>query len=205
MVLPLMDAPSTPDALASFARAATAARMLATFYLVTFIFFAFATSQHPASLLLLLPPSALLIGWWLQRLAFNSTYGRATRRLFIAAASVAVLFNLFWLPHQETRACARDSFQDAAAQIDRIVGRDEPLYLFAFPAEPAALLFYLDRNAPALTGKLGDAPPGYVIIPAAKWNELKGEALTLEPVYTSTSGAYPLTLLHPGKTYAAIR
>ena len=205
MVLPLMDPPATADALASSARAATAARLLAAFYLVTVTFFALATSRRPAFLLPLWPPAAFLLGWWLQRLAFNSTYGRATRRLFIAAASAAVLFNLLWLPHQETVACARDSFQDAAAHINRIVGRDEPLYLFALPDEPAALLFYLDRNAPSLTGKLGDAPPGYVIIPATKWNELKDEALTLEPVYTSTSGAYPLMLLHPGKTYATIR
>ena len=205
MVLPLMDPPSTADALAFYARAAAAARLLATFYLVTVVFLALAAGQHPAALLPLWPPAALLLGWWLQRLAFNSTYGRATRRLFIAAATVAILFNLFWLPHQETRACAGDSFQDTAAHINRIVGRDEPLYLFGLPPDPVTLLFYLDRNAPPLTGKLGDAPPGYVIIPAAQWHELKDEALTLEPVYTSTSGAYPLMLLHPGKTYATTR
>ena len=205
MVLPLMDAPSTPVTLASADRAATAARLLATFYLVTVL-----SSRLPAANI-----PALCFCYGL-RSRFSSDGGcNASPSIPLTAAPPAVFSSpplpllscsiSFGFRTRRTRACARDSFQDAAAHINRIVGRDEPLYLFGLPPDPVTLLFYLDRNAPSLTGKLGDSPPGYVIIPATKWNELKDEALTLEPVYTSTSGAYPLMLLHPGKTYATIR
>ncbi len=46
-----------------------------------------------------------------------------------------------------------------------MVAPDEPLYLYGFDEEVAPLLFYLDRDAPELSGKLGDAPPGYIIVP----------------------------------------
>jgi hypothetical protein len=57
------------------------------------------------------------------------------------------------------------------------------------------LLFYLDRDAPPLAGKLSDAPPGYIIVPADVWNEKKDEALDLTPVMESTSGRPRLVLL----------
>jgi hypothetical protein len=111
-------------------------------------------------------------------------------------------FNFFYLPVHEVRECGRNSFKQTAAHIDRIVGANEPLYSYDIGEEPAPLIFYLDRNAPPISGKLGDAPPGYVIIPASKWERHKDEALDLEPIYESTSGAEKLILLRRGKAFA---
>ena len=52
-------------------------------------------------------------------------------------------------------------------------------------------------------GKLGDAPPGYVIVPASVWARKRGEALDLEPVLESSHGNRHLILLRRGKVYAA--
>ena len=49
--------------------------------------------------------------------------------------------------------------REAAAQINRVVGPGEPLYLFQFEDEPAPLLFYLNRTAPRIWGKLGHGRP----------------------------------------------
>jgi hypothetical protein len=203
MVLPPMDEVTTPEMVAKAARADAIARLTATFYIVTLLFFTIAAYKRRAYLLPLWPPAAFLIGWWLTRLARKSVYGRASRGWYVAACGVLIVVNFFLQPWKEIRGCAGDSFRTTAAQINRIVGPGEPLYFYRMPSEAATLLFYLDRNAPPLTGKLGDAPPGYVIIPAAKWADLKNQALTLEPVYESASGAYRIILLHPGKAYAA--
>ena len=83
-----------------------------------------------------------------------------------------------------------------------MVGGAEPLYTYGFDEELAPLLFYLDRDAPAIRGKLGDAPPGYVIVPARVWREHQAEALDLEPVLTTDHGGRPLVLLRHGKALA---
>ena len=103
----------------------------------------------------------------------------------------------------EVRECAGDSPREAAMEIDRIVGGGEPLYLYGFGEEPAPLLFYLDRDAPPVGGKLGDAPPGYVIVPAQVWRQHKDEALDLTPIFQSTSGRPPIVLLRHGKALAS--
>ena len=90
----------------------------------------------------------------------------------------------------------------AMGQQDRIVGKDEPLYINGFGDDPAPLIFYLDRTAPPFKGKLGDAPPGYLIVPAEVWREHQGEALDLTPVYESTAGRPPVVLLRHGKALA---
>jgi 4-amino-4-deoxy-L-arabinose transferase-like glycosyltransferase len=203
MVLPPIDEAWTPEMIAKDVRASANARLMAIFYIVTVLFFTIAAYKRRAYLLPLWPPAAFLIGWWLTRLARKSVYGRTVRGMYVAACGILILVNFFLLPWKARRECAGDSFRTAASEINRIVGPSEPLYFYDMPSEAATLLFYLDRNAPPLTGKLGDAPPGYVIIPAAKWNELKNQALTLAPVYQSISGAYRIILLHPGKTYAS--
>jgi 4-amino-4-deoxy-L-arabinose transferase-like glycosyltransferase len=203
MFLPPMDPAQSPAERATAARASAAARLAAIFYISTIVFFTIAAYKRRAYLLPLWPPGALLLGWWLARLARTYAVGRAVRNCFAAACIILIVFNFFWMPYKEIRGCGGDSFREAAAEINRIVGPAEPLYFYDMPAEPASILFYLNRDAPVITGKLGDAPPGYVIIPAAKWAQLKDQALTLEPVYESTSGAYQIVLLHPGKTYAS--
>ena len=78
------------------------------------------------------------------------------------------------------------------------------MYLYGFAEEPAPLLFYLDRSAPPIGGKLGDAPPGYVVTPVELWRQNRQEALDLTPVFESSSGRTPIVLLRRGKALAMI-
>jgi hypothetical protein len=144
----------------------------------------------------------VMLAWWLAKITRGTSWGRASRAAVIVTCAGLIVFNFFYFPYKEVKECAGDSYRHTADQINRIVGVNEPLYSFGLGEDPAPLLFYLDRNAPALDGKLGDAPPGYVIIPATVWAADKDEALDLEPVFESSSGARKLLLLRHGKTYA---
>src|SRR5208283_1472725 len=73
-------------------------------------------------------------------------------------------------------------------EIARIVAPADPLYIYGFQEEIAPLLFYLDRDAPVLQGRLGDAPPGFIIVPVGVWEIHQRDALDLEPVLTSDHG-----------------
>jgi 4-amino-4-deoxy-L-arabinose transferase-like glycosyltransferase len=183
-------------------RAEIAVRLFAIFWVVTIVFFTVAAYKRRAYLLPLWPASAVMLSWWLMTNA-RTRNGKILRGAVAAACAVLIAVNFFYLPRKEVRECGRDSFREAAAQINRIVGPAEPLYLYQFEDEPAPLLFYLDRTAPRIEGKLGDAPPGYVITTAEGWKRLKGEALDLQPVFESSSGRPRLVLLRHGKAYAA--
>jgi 4-amino-4-deoxy-L-arabinose transferase-like glycosyltransferase len=194
--------PAKP-ALASIDRATVCVRLFAIFWIVTTVFFSVAAYKRRAYLLPLWPASAVLLAWWLGTLARRSYSGRLVRVAVALVCAGLIVFNFFYFPLKEVRDCGGDSYRQTAAQITRVVGADEPLYSFGFGDEPATLLFYLDRDAPAIQGKLGDAPPGYVIVPATVWARYKDEALDLEPVFESSSGAEKLLLLRHGKVYAA--
>ncbi len=173
---------------------------LAIFWVVSVTFFTLAAYKRRSYLLPLWPPAAVLIAWWIEyRVA--PRYGRIVRPAFSALGTALIAFNLVFIPRQEARTCGQGSFQAAAAQIDRIVGAEEPLFIYRM-GDPAALLFYLDRNAPVITGMLGDAPPGYVIVPAAVWERERQRAPGLEPVLGPTPGDQPIFLLRHGKAYA---
>lgn len=183
-------------------RAITCVRLFAIFWIVTVLFFSVAAYKRRAYLLPLWPPSAVILAWWLASLARTGLWGRILRGGVVVTCAGLVVFNFFYFPYKQVRECAGDSYRQTAAQINRIVGPAEPLYSFGLGDEPAPLLFYLDRDAPPIEGKLGDAPPGYVIIPASVWARQKGEALDLEPVFESSSGKQKLLLLRHGKAYA---
>jgi 4-amino-4-deoxy-L-arabinose transferase-like glycosyltransferase len=183
-------------------RAILAVRLLAIFWVATVVFFSIAAYKRRAYLLPLWPASAVLLGWWLTAPA-RPRYGKLLRAAVTATCAVLIVFNLLFLPHHEIRDCGNDSMRETAAQINRIVGRNEPLYIFRFADQPAPLLFYLDRPAPMVSGRLGDAPPGYVIVTAAAWRHLEPQALDLEPVFESSSGRPRLVLLRHGKALAA--
>jgi 4-amino-4-deoxy-L-arabinose transferase-like glycosyltransferase len=204
MFLPPMDQPAEarPQFAAATWRAILAVRLFAIFWVVTVLFFSVAAYKRRAYLLPLWPASAVLLAWWLTTLA-RSRSGRILRSAVVATALVLIFVNFFYLPRREVRECADDSMREAAAQINRVVGPGEPLYLFQFEDEPAPLLFYLNRTAPRIWGKLGDAPPGYVIITAAAWAHLKDQALDLAPVLESSSGRPRLVLLRRGKALAS--
>ena len=93
------------------------------------------------------------------------------------------LFNLFFIPHQEARECARYGYRATAAGIRRVVGDAQPLYAAGFVDEDfAPLLFYLDRDAPFISTNLAQAPPGYIIVPADFWQTHKNDAPGFEVV-----------------------
>ena len=204
MFLPPMDrsADDRPQSAPATWRAILAVRLFAIFWVVTVLFFSVAAYKRRAYLLPLWPASAVVLAWWLTALA-RSRWGRILRSAVVATALILIFVNFFYLPRREVRECAGDSMREAAAQINRVVGPGEPLYLFQFEDEPAPLLFYLNRTAPRIWGKLGDAPPGYVIITAAAWAHLKDQALDLEPVLESSSGRPRLVLLRRGKALAS--
>ncbi|HVC43179.1 MAG TPA: hypothetical protein VND20_00050 [Candidatus Binataceae bacterium] len=192
--------PDTID-LAEAPRARAAVRLCAIFWIVTVVFFTIAAYKRRAYLLPLWPATAVTLAWWLDARA-HTPYGPLLRRAVGATCAILIVFNFFYLPHREIRECAGDSFRIAAAQINRVVGPSEPLYLYDFTDEPAPLLFYLDRPAPRIAGKLGDAPPGYVLAPVATWNRLKPSALDLTPVLETSSGRPRLVLLRHGPALA---
>ncbi len=178
-----------------------AMRLLAIFWIVTVLFFSIAAYKRRAYLLPLWPSAAVMLAWLIE--VGSERFGGAKLKGAYAALCVAmVLVNFVYIPRREARECGGDSMRPAAEEIDRVVARDEPLYLYGFTEEVAPLLFYLDRDAPEWKGKLGDAPPGYIIVPAGVWAQKRGEALDLEPVLESNRGNRHLFLLHRGKVYA---
>ncbi|MBF6560887.1 MAG: phospholipid carrier-dependent glycosyltransferase [Candidatus Binataceae bacterium] len=197
MFLPPLDTIDPADA----PRARAAVRLFAIFWIVTVVFFTVAAYKRRAYLLPLWPASAVTLAWWLDARA-PTQYGPLLRRTVGATCAILIVFNFFYLPYRAIRECAGDSFRIAAAQINRVVGPSEPLYLYDFTDEPAPLLFYLDRPAPRISGKLGDAPPGYVLAPVATWDRLKPSALDLTPVLETSSGRPRLVLLRRGPALA---
>jgi len=174
---------------------------LAIFWIVTVTFFSIAAYKRRAYLLPLWPSAAGLIAWWLMR-AGKESWRRISSFAIAIVCGLLIIFNLIFLPNKEILDCRRDSYRAAATEILRVVGPQEPLFSFGMSGELAPLLFYLDRTAPPIAGKLGDAPPGYVILPAEVWAKHRGEALELQPVIEKTSGRHPLVLLHQGKLLA---
>jgi 4-amino-4-deoxy-L-arabinose transferase-like glycosyltransferase len=200
MFLPPMDDLSPAPPHASY-QAILAVRLFAIFWVVTVLFFTVAAYKRRAYLLPLWPASAIMLSWWITALA-RTRPGKFLRGAVVVICAILIAVNFFYLPRKEVRDCAGDSMRPAAAQINRIVGPAEPLYLFGFEDEPAPLLFYLDRTAPRITGKLGEAPPGYVIVTADAWYRLKDQALDLQPVLEARSGRPRIILLRHGKALA---
>jgi 4-amino-4-deoxy-L-arabinose transferase-like glycosyltransferase len=183
------------------ARAASAMRLFAIFWIVTILFFNLAAYKRRAYLLPLWPANAILIAWLFLRIA-RFRWGVIAKWAYLATCAGLIVFNFVYIPRREMRDCADSSYRPAAEEILQVVGRNDPLYTFGFDEELAPLLFYLDRNAPALKDKLGDAPPGYVIVPLTVWKAHQSEALDLTPVLISEHGQRKIVLLRRGKTYA---
>jgi hypothetical protein len=181
--------------------AQSATRLFAIFYFVTIVFFSLAAYKRRAYLLPIWPASAVILAWWIRSVP-EPTWRRIATWSFAALCGALAIFNFFYIPATEIAACRDDSYRPVAEEIARVVSADEPLYLYGFKEELAPLLFYLDRDAPVLDGRLGDAPPGYIIVPANVWKKRAHEALDLEPVLTSDHGSRHLIVLKHGKSYA---
>ena len=184
-------------------RARFEARMFATFWLLTVAFFTVAAYKRRAYLLPLWPSASFLLAWGAGELARRGSVGRAVRAALAVLCAGLMIFNFFYLPYRETAGCGDGSYRAAANEINRVVGADEPIYLYGFVDDPAPLLFYLDRDAPRIEGKLGDAPPGYVLLRESAWNEHESEALDLKPVLTVRAGGDNLLLLRRGGAIGA--
>jgi 4-amino-4-deoxy-L-arabinose transferase-like glycosyltransferase len=179
----------------------SAFRLFAIFYFATVIFFSIAAYKRRSYLLPVWPSAAVILAWWIVTIP-PPAYRRAATWAFAATCAVLVAFNFIYIPRAEVRACADDSFRPAAEEIARVVAPGDPLFLYGFQEEVAPLLFYLDRDAPVLDGRLGDAPPGFVIMPAQVWKKHQSDALDFEPVLTSDHGNRHLVLVKRGKSYA---
>jgi len=177
-------------------------RLFAVFWLVSAAFFMAAAYKRRAYLLPLWPSSAVTLAWALEAAAMARRWGVVLRAIVAITAAALIAFNGIYLPRRQIRECAGESLEPAAVEIRRIVGNGEPLYLYGFGEDPAPLLFYLDRDAPPLRGKLGNAPPGYVIVPASVWQQRRAEALDLTPVFESSSGRPAIVLLRHGRALA---
>ena len=144
----------------------------------------------------------MILAWWIVTVP-PLAWRRAATWAFAALCAGLVTFNFFYIPRMEVRSCRDDSFRPAAEEIARVAAPADPLYVYGFQEEIAPLLFYLDRDAPILQGRLGDAPPGFIIVPAHIWETHQRDALDLEPVLTSDHGNRRLVLLKRGKSYAS--
>ena len=203
VVMALRSRLSRGEEVRSPARAAPrkAVRLFAIFWIVTVLFFSIAAYKRRAYLLPLWPPSAVMLAWMVT--VVSERIGGSALKFAYGAMCVAMLIvNFVVIPRREASECGGDSFRPAASEIAKVVSSTEPLYLYGFGEEVAPLLFYLDRDAPEWDGKLGDAPPGYIIVPASVWAKKRGEALDLEPVLESHHGNRNLIVLHRGKVYA---
>jgi 4-amino-4-deoxy-L-arabinose transferase-like glycosyltransferase len=183
-------------------RADECARLCAIFWIVTLVFFSLAAYKRNEYLLPLWPSSAVILAWWLVTIP-PARLRRAAAASYAAIGVVMIVFNLIYIPHVESFSCGGDSYRPVAEEIARVVEPDAPIYLFGFTDEPAPLVFYLDRGAHLLYGRLGDAPPGYVLVPESIWQQNQQTALDLEPVLTSEHGSHRLVLLRHGKSYAS--
>jgi len=179
-----------------------AVRLFAIFWIVTLMFFSIAAYKRRAYLLPLWPPAAVMLAWMVT-VASERLGRRGLKASYAAVCMVMIVINFVVIPSREARECANDSFRPAAQEIAKVVAAGEPLYLYGFNEEAAPLLFYLDRDAPEWEGKLGDAPPGYIVLPASVWASKRSEALDLEPVLETHHGNRHLIVLHRGKVYAA--
>lgn len=179
-----------------------AVRLFAIFYFATVMFFSIAAYKRRTYLLPVWPSAAVMLAWWIVTVP-PLAWRRAAAWAFGALCAALIVFNFVYIPRTEVRDCADDSFRPAAEEIARVVAPADPLYLYGFQEEVAPLLFYLDRDAPILQGRLGDAPPGYIVMPAQVWKTHEREALDFEPVLTSDHGNRHLVLIKRGKSYAS--
>jgi 4-amino-4-deoxy-L-arabinose transferase-like glycosyltransferase len=188
-----------------YSRSLETVRVFAIFWLVSIGFFTLAAYKRRAYLLPLWPASAVMLTWWVQALCATSPdWGRRVRGSVILSCWLLIALNAIYLPRRQMKECAEYSVREEAQQINRIVGRDEALYSYGFAEDPAPLLFYLDRSAPPVSGKLGESPPGYVILPVEVWIRRRQDALDLTPVYQTSSGRQPIVLLRRGRALAAL-
>ncbi|HZC46509.1 MAG TPA: phospholipid carrier-dependent glycosyltransferase [Candidatus Acidoferrum sp.] len=194
--------PATGDSTSPQAKGRSAVRLFAIFYFATVIFFSIAAYKRRSYLLPVWPAASVILVWSTLTIP-PPAWRRVATWSFAALSAALVVFNFIYIPRAELADCRDDSFRPAAEEIARVVAPGDPLFLYGFREEVAPLLFYLDRDAPIIEGRLGDAPPGFIVLPASAWKAHQREALDFEPVLTSDHGNRHLVLIKRGKSYAA--
>jgi len=204
-------------------RPALCARFFATFWLVTVVFFELSAFKRRAYLLPLWPTSAVLLSWWVLDCVVPRV-GTAAYQGMMAICLLLAVGNLFFLPPYEMRGCGNPlslaemlkwpfeslvgrpyaegfqakSFREAAARVDRVVARNQPLYVFQIEDAIEPLVIYLGRCAPQLHGSLGTAPPGYILTTVPTWTRWKESVPQLHSILSAPYGDDGLVLLHDG-------
>jgi 4-amino-4-deoxy-L-arabinose transferase-like glycosyltransferase len=202
---------------------ALCARFFATFWVVTVVFFELSAFKRRAYLLPLWPASAVLLSWWVLDCAVPRV-GTAAYQGIMAICLLLAIGNLFFLPSYEMRGCGNPlslvemlkwpfeslvgrpyaegfqakSFREAAARVNSVVSRNQPLYVFQIEDAIEPLVIYLGRCAPQLHGSLSTAPPGYILTTVPTWTRLKESVPQLRSVFSAPYGADGLVLLHSG-------
>ncbi len=196
------------------------ARLLAVFWVVTVLFFELAAYKRKAYLLPLSPASALLIAWWVYRYGVPR-FGAIVPRALFATCGLLVLANFFFIPWREVHECGArvtlgetlrwpfegrqmtaqirsrqtESYRQVAAEVDQVVGKEDPLFVYGLDQSIEPLVFYLDRNIIPLAGPLEDAPSGYVLVPAAVLKSTSSHPSRFGEVLISPRGPDGLVLL----------
>jgi 4-amino-4-deoxy-L-arabinose transferase-like glycosyltransferase len=200
-------------------RAALCARFFAIFWIVTVVFFELSAFKRRAYLLPVWPASAVLLSWWFLDRVVPRT-GIIAYHAALAMCLFLALGNFLFIPAYELRGCGAalslvemlklpveslagrsspdtdqpESYRQAAAEVNRIVGPGEPLFVFGIDGAVEPLLLYLARCAPQLSGPLQAAPAGYVIAGVQAWEREKCAA----------SGFVPVVRIPYGKTYLVL-
>jgi 4-amino-4-deoxy-L-arabinose transferase-like glycosyltransferase len=202
-------------------RSALCARFLATFWMVTVVFFELSAFKRRAYLLPLWPASAVLLSWWV--LAYIvPRVGIAAYQGLLAICLLLAVGNLFFIPPYEMRGCGKSlslvetlkwpiasfagrpyakgfqakSFREAAAQVDNIVGKNQPLYVFNIEDAIEPLVFYLGRCVAPLPSSLSAAPAGFILTTSSTWMRKKDVAPHLHAILAAPYEKNGLVLLH---------
>ena len=196
------------------------ARLLAVFWVVTVIFFEMAAYKRKAYLLPLSPASALLIAWWVCRYGIPRL-GRFVPGAIAAICAAFIIGNFFFIPWREAKDCGArltlgetlrwpfegrqrtgqirsrqtDSYRQEAAEVNQVVGKEDPLFVYGLDQSIEPLVFYLDRNITPLASPLEDAPRGYILVPAAVLKSLSAHPSRFGEVLIAPGGADSLALL----------
>lgn len=200
------------------------ARFFAAFWVVTVTFFELAAFKRRAYLLPLWPASAVLLSWWVLARVVPRV-GVIAYQAVMATCLLLAVGNFFFLPPYELHGCGKtlsiiemlkwpveslsggryadtfqaNSYREAAARIDSVVGRSEPLFVFRIDGAIEPLVLYLGRCVQQLSGSLNAAPTGYILTSAKTWTGQKNGAPRFHYILSAPYGDDGLVLLRSGR------
>jgi 4-amino-4-deoxy-L-arabinose transferase-like glycosyltransferase len=207
-------------------RAALAARFFAIFWMVTVVFFEFASFKRRAYLLPLWPASAVLLSWWvIDRLMprVGGALAIAVYRTAIGGCLLLAAANFLFIPVYELHGCGApftaaalfrwppvgfsgkslvdsgqtQSYRKPAKLINQRTHSSGPLYVFGIRDALEPFVYYLDRCVRPLRSLAGAPSVGYTIATESAWRRASVDASGLTPVEHIPYDSDDLVLLHP--------